>query len=86
MSEEHRKTDEIILTKLDGIEKLWGEKFDRISEYMDDQKKVNESVTGRLSVVELAQANQMGKIAVISVAIGAAVTFALNWTMQHLRP
>ena len=85
MTEEHRKTDEVILTKLEGMEELWNEKFDRISGYMNDQKFINKSLTERLNVVELAQANQMGKIAIISVIVGSGITLALNWVMRNIK-
>lgn len=83
--EEHRSTNEVILAKLESQEILWVTKFDIITDYIVEQKKINEKVDGRVSIVELAQANQTGKIAMISIVIGAGITFVFNWLLGHIR-
>jgi hypothetical protein len=84
MTDEHRKNDEVILTKMEAFETLVKERFDRITEYMVDQKSINNSLGKRITTIELAQANQMGKFAMVSILLGSFMGFVSNWLANHI--
>lgn len=77
----------LILKKLDDLEK----KIDKITETGCAKASSHEEISrnqrdifDRLRIVEAAQAEGKGKLAVFAVLVGALLTFALQWIGKHL--
>lgn len=77
----------LILKKLDDLEKKIDEmtkngcaKASSHVEISDNQREI----FSRLRVVEQAQAEGKGKLAVFAVLVGALLTFALQWIGKHI--
>jgi len=84
MVEEHRQTDALIIAELRSLRELVELKMSHLSQGVDDLRTQNVDYGKRINVIELWQANSMGKFAIISVAIGMGITILVAWINSHI--
>jgi hypothetical protein len=82
---EHRTNDNLILEKLDGIQKLNTEKFSNIEKLLENERENHKDHDKRIMVIELWQSNTVGKITVISIFIGIIMTSIASWVVGHFK-
>lgn len=83
MQGEHRTTDALILEKLSGLERLTNEKFKNIENLLETSTKEHTDFDRRINLIELWQANTVGKITIVSIIIGIIMTSLATWLTKH---
>ena len=81
--EDPRHNDELILEKIKGLELLLATKFQTIEKHIEKSDKNFEDYHRRINVVELWQANSTGKLAIVSIAVGAGIMILVAWVNKH---
>lgn len=82
--DEHRHTDALIIAELKSLKDLVELKMSHLSQGVDDLRLQNQDYGKRINVIELWQANSMGKFAIISIAIGMGITILVAWINGHI--
>jgi hypothetical protein len=80
-----RHTDEVIISELKALKELVALRFSNLEEKMGKMEVRGEDFHKRINIVELWQANSMGKIAIIFTIIGFGVSVFLAWINNHIK-
>lgn len=80
---EPRHNDDIIIGKLENLERIVSVEIAYLKKNVEALEKQNENLGGRINIVELWQANSMGKIAVLFTIIGIGVSLVVAWVSKH---
>ena len=86
---EQRHNDNAILVEIRGLKELFINEIRHVNEELGEAKKEakeqNEKFNSRINIIELWQANSVGKIAIISIAVGLFITIAVGWVTSHFK-
>ena len=80
-----RHNDEIILEKISGLERFLSIKFEEVEKHIEKSEKVSEEFNKRINLVELWKENSIGKLSVIMIGIGVAISVLTAWINGHLK-
>ena len=87
--EEQRHNDNAILVEIKGLKEIFILELkhlnDELAEAKREAKEQNEKFNSRINIIELWQSNSVGKIAIISIAVGLFITIAVGWVTSHLK-
>lgn len=90
MNEKSHHNDQVIITELRGLRDLQNEKFARIESILDEQKEQHqefkrqiEKQSNRITLIELWQSNTVGKLSIISIALGFGISAIWGWVTKQ---
>lgn len=84
MEPEHRHNDEVILAELKALKELHSLRISQNEITIAELKKMGDEFHKRINIIELWQANSLGKLTIISVAIGVGISVLVGWISGKL--
>lgn len=75
---DHRTNDDVILAELKALKELLTFQIEQMrAEIAEHQKEID--------LLKLWKANSVGKLTIISAAVGVGVTLLVGWVSRHLQ-
>lgn len=78
-----RHNDNIIIEKLEGLEKFLSLEVAYLKKSVSELEKRNEAYSARISVIEMWQSNSMGRVATIFSIVGLIAGAFITWLFRQ---